>query len=171
MRSPMRRADFFTARATMPRANARRRRISHIKWPAPSVRCLRSEAHVAEIGKAFADFIARFDAEQFANEAQARHLAAAPLNTIGEFVGCEQNRARGWLQEIDHPVIGRYTAPGFPLRLSLTPMRVRRSAPLLNEDREEIIGELERIPCARITLLTIKSARAAPCSRGCAWLI
>jgi crotonobetainyl-CoA:carnitine CoA-transferase CaiB-like acyl-CoA transferase len=112
------------------------------EWENPRYR----EAHAVEISKAFADFIARFDAEQFADEAQARHLAAAPLNTIGEFVGCEQNRARGWLQEIDHPVIGRYTAPGFPLRLSLTPMRVRRSAPLLNEHREEIIGDLERIP-------------------------
>jgi crotonobetainyl-CoA:carnitine CoA-transferase CaiB-like acyl-CoA transferase len=111
------------------------------EWENPRYR----EAHVEEIAKAFADFIARFDAEQFANEAQARHLAAAPLNTIGEFVGCEQNRARAWLQEIDHPVIGRYAAPGFPLRLSLTPMRIRRSAPLLNEHREEIIGELERI--------------------------
>ena len=37
---------------------------------------------------------------------------------------------REWLQEIDHPVIGKYKAPGAPMRLSLTPMRVRRPAPL-----------------------------------------
>ncbi|HXG51739.1 MAG TPA: CoA transferase [candidate division Zixibacteria bacterium] len=101
------------------------------------------EAHAERVGRAFAEFIARFTAEEFCNEAQRRHLAAAPLNTVGEFVACEQLRARGWLQEIEHPVIGRYTAPGFPMRLSLTPMRIRRPAPLLDQHRAEIAGELE----------------------------
>ena len=101
------------------------------------------DAHAEEVGRAFADFIAGFTAEEFANEAQRRHLAAAPLNTIGEFVECEQNQLRGWLQELEHPVIGRYRAPGFPMRLSLTPMRVRRPAPLLDQHREEILSELK----------------------------
>ena len=96
------------------------------------------------MSKAFADFIGQFTAEEFANEAQRRHLAAAPLNTVGQFVDCEQVRSRQWLQEIEHPVIGRYTAPGFPMRLSLTPMQVRRPAPLLDQHRDEILTELER---------------------------
>jgi crotonobetainyl-CoA:carnitine CoA-transferase CaiB-like acyl-CoA transferase len=104
------------------------------------------EAHADEVARVFTDFIRQFDATGFAEEAQARHLAAAPLNTIGEFVNCEQNRARQWLQEIEHPVIGRYVAPGFPMRLSLTPMRVRRPAPLLNQHRKEILAELEHVP-------------------------
>ena len=94
------------------------------------------------MSKTFADFIAQFTAEEFAGEAQRRHLAAAPLNTVGQFVSCEQVRARRWLQEIDHPVIGRYTAPGFPMRLSLTPMRIRRPAPLLGQHQHEILAEL-----------------------------
>jgi crotonobetainyl-CoA:carnitine CoA-transferase CaiB-like acyl-CoA transferase len=52
-------------------------------------------------------------------------------------------RARAWFQEIEHPVIGRYTAPGFPMRLSLTPMRIRRPAPLIGEHGQEIMTELE----------------------------
>ena len=102
------------------------------------------EAHSEEVSKAFGDFIAQFTADKFANEAQRRHLAAAPLNTVGEFVDCEQVKAREWLQEIDHPVIGRYRAPGFPMRLSLTPMRVRRPAPLLGQHQKEIVAELAR---------------------------
>ena len=102
------------------------------------------EAHSEEVSKAFGDFIAQFTADEFANEAQRRHLAAAPLNTVGEFVDCEQVKAREWLQEIDHPVIGRYRAPGFPMRLSLTPMRVRRPAPLLGQHQKEIVVELAR---------------------------
>jgi crotonobetainyl-CoA:carnitine CoA-transferase CaiB-like acyl-CoA transferase len=101
------------------------------------------DAHSAEVSKAFANFIGQFTAEEFANEAQRRHLAAAPLNTVGQFVECEQVRSRRWLQEIEHPIIGRYTAPGFPMRLSLTPMTIRRPAPLLNQHRNEILAELE----------------------------
>ncbi len=109
------------------------------EWENPRYR----DEHSAEVAKAFAKFIGEFDADDFANQAQARHLAAAPLNTIGQFVDCEQNRTREWLQEIDHPVIGKYKAPGAPMRLSLTPMRVRRPAPLLDQHRQEILAELQ----------------------------
>ncbi|MBI2533990.1 MAG: CoA transferase [Deltaproteobacteria bacterium] len=110
------------------------------EWESPKYR----DAHSEQVAKAFAEFIGQFTADEFANEAQRRHLAAAPLNTIGEFVGSEQVRSREWLQEIEHPVIGRYRAPGFPMRLSLTPMRVRRPAPLLDQHRKEILAALER---------------------------
>ncbi|HXV83216.1 MAG TPA: CoA transferase [Candidatus Binatia bacterium] len=109
------------------------------EWENPKYR----DTHADEVSKAFAAFIGQFTAEEFAKEAQRRHLAAAPLNTIGEFVNCEQIRSRQWLQEIEHPVIGRYTAPGFPMRLSLTPMQVRRPAPLLDQHRAEILAELK----------------------------
>jgi crotonobetainyl-CoA:carnitine CoA-transferase CaiB-like acyl-CoA transferase len=109
------------------------------EWENPKYR----EANSEQVSKAFGEFIARFTAEEFANEAQRRHLAAAPLNTVGEFVCSKQVRSRQWLQEIDHPVIGRYAAPGFPMRLSLTPMQIRRPAPLLGQHQDEILAELE----------------------------
>jgi crotonobetainyl-CoA:carnitine CoA-transferase CaiB-like acyl-CoA transferase len=109
------------------------------EWENPKYR----DTHSEQVAQAFADFIGQFDADDFANQAQARHLAAAPLNTIGQFVNCEQNVVREWLQEMDHPVIGRYKAPGAPMRLSLTPMRVCRPAPLLDQHRKEILAELD----------------------------
>jgi crotonobetainyl-CoA:carnitine CoA-transferase CaiB-like acyl-CoA transferase len=112
------------------------------EWESPRYR----DEHSSEIATAFAKFIAQFDAADFANEAQSRHLAAAPLNTIGQFVNCEQNRVREWLQEIEHPVIGKYMAPRFSMRLSLTPMQIRRPAPLLDQHRREILSELEKLP-------------------------
>lgn len=111
------------------------------EWENPRYR----DEHSEEVAKAFAEFIGQFNADDFANEAQLRHLAAAPLNTIGQFVDCEQNRVREWLQEVDHPVIGKYKAPGAPMRLSLTPMRVRWPAPLLDQHRKEILAELENL--------------------------
>jgi crotonobetainyl-CoA:carnitine CoA-transferase CaiB-like acyl-CoA transferase len=110
------------------------------EWENPRYR----DEHAEKVAEVFARFIGGFDADDFANQAQARHLAAAPLNRIGEFVSCEQNRAREWLQEIEHPVIGKYKAPGPPMRLSLTPMRVRRPAPMLDQHRQQILAELEK---------------------------
>src|SRR6476646_6844315 len=125
------------------------------EWESPRYR----DQHGEEVSNAFANFIGQFDADDFANQAQARHLAAAPLNTIGQFVDCEQNRAREWLQEIEHPAIGKYKAPGAPMRLSLTPMRVRRPAPLLDQHRKEILAELEKWPASRIPQPKSESAR------------
>lgn len=104
------------------------------------------EQHDDQVSAIFADFIGRFTAEEFSAEAQKRHLAAAPLNTVGQFVDSGHLRAREWLQEFEHPVIGRYTAPGFPMRLSETPMRLRRPAPLVGQHRAEIVAELEQFP-------------------------
>ena len=123
------------------------------EWEKPRYR----DEHSDEVAKAFAAFIGQFDADDFANQAQARHLAGAPLNTIGQFVNCEQNVVREWMQDLDHPVIGKYKAPGAPMRLSLTPMRVRRPAPLLDQHRNEILLELEKMP---INVAKINSQQA-----------
>ncbi|MGZ8532294.1 MAG: CaiB/BaiF CoA transferase family protein [Candidatus Binatia bacterium] len=112
------------------------------EWENPRYR----DEHSDEVAQVFAEFIGQFGADEFANQAQAHHLAGAPLNTIGQFVNCEQNVVRQWMQELDHPVIGAYKAPGAPMRLSLTPMRVRRPAPMLDQQRNEILLELEKLP-------------------------
>jgi crotonobetainyl-CoA:carnitine CoA-transferase CaiB-like acyl-CoA transferase len=124
------------------------------------------EAHAEPISKAFAEFIARFTADEFANEAQRRHLAAAPLNQVGDFVSCEQVRSRDWLQQIEHPMIGPYTAPGFPMRLSLTPMRVRRPAPLLGQHQNEILSELEQSALRAEALKPIDEPARRPMLNG-----
>ncbi len=113
--------------------------LSEPQWEDMNYRDARSD----EASAVAAEFISGFTAAEFVAEAQRRHLSAAPLNTVGEFVEGEQLAARHWLQEIEHPVIGRYRAPGFPMRLSGTPMRVRRPAPLLNQHRQEVLAELE----------------------------
>ena len=132
------------------------------EWESPRYR----DEHSDQVAKAFADFIGSFNADDFANQAQARHLAAAPLNTIGQFVDCEQNRAREWLQEIEHPVIGKYKAPGAPMRLSLTPMRVRRPAPLLDQHRKEILAELADRPVASTRTLREEGRERDPMLNG-----
>jgi formyl-CoA transferase len=50
-------------------------------------------------------------------------------------------KARGMVQEIDHPVEGRVRVLGSPVRMSRTPARIRRHPPLLGEHTEEVLGE------------------------------
>ena len=113
--------------------------LSEPQWEEMAYRDSRSD----EASAVVAEFVSGFTADEFVAEAQRRHLSAAPLNTVGQFVDGEQLAARGWLQELEHPVIGRYRAPGYPMRLSRTPMRVRRPAPLLDQHRQEVLAELE----------------------------
>ena len=50
-------------------------------------------------------------------------------------------RARGMVQEVDHPVEGRVRVLGSPVRMSRTPARIRRHPPLLGEHTAEVLGE------------------------------
>jgi formyl-CoA transferase len=50
-------------------------------------------------------------------------------------------KARGMVQEIDHPVEGRVRVLGSPVRMSGTPARLRRHPPLLGEHTAEVLAE------------------------------
>jgi crotonobetainyl-CoA:carnitine CoA-transferase CaiB-like acyl-CoA transferase len=58
--------------------------------------------------------------------------------TTEEILESSQHRARGFLEEVEHPVMGRVTMPGAPFKMMETPWRSRSAAPLLGEHNEEI---------------------------------
>jgi crotonobetainyl-CoA:carnitine CoA-transferase CaiB-like acyl-CoA transferase len=62
----------------------------------------------------------------------------SPVRSAKELVADEQLESRGFFVEIDHPVAGRLKYPGAPYKLSATPWKIRRRAPLLGEHNEEI---------------------------------
>jgi len=50
-------------------------------------------------------------------------------------------KAREMVVEVDHPTAGRSRTLGIPVKLSDTPGRVRRPAPLLGEHNGEVFDE------------------------------
>ena len=48
-----------------------------------------------------------------------------------------QLKHRGYFTMMDHPILEKYTAQGWPVKLSKTPYRLKR-APLLGEHTEKI---------------------------------
>jgi CoA:oxalate CoA-transferase len=69
-------------------------------------------------------------------------VPAAPVNTIDETVADPQVQAREMYVELEHPVYGAVKITGTPLKLSETPGRVERLAPLPGEHNEEVFGGL-----------------------------
>jgi crotonobetainyl-CoA:carnitine CoA-transferase CaiB-like acyl-CoA transferase len=75
------------------------------------------------------------------------------INTLDQVMTHPQVAARGALVESAHPVAGRVTMVGPPVRLSDTPGEVRRPAPLLGEHTDQVLHERLGISDAEIARL------------------
>jgi crotonobetainyl-CoA:carnitine CoA-transferase CaiB-like acyl-CoA transferase len=74
-------------------------------------------------------------------------VPAAPVNNVAEMVADPQVQAREMFVELDHPVYGRVKTTGTPLKMSETPGRVRRLAPMPGEHNEDVfVGILGYTP-------------------------
>lgn len=69
-----------------------------------------------------------------------------PIVSRDELFADAQARDNAYLVDIDDPHAGRMTTMGLPLRLSRTPGELRRPAPLLGEQSDEILRELGFTP-------------------------
>ncbi len=70
----------------------------------------------------------------------AHGIPSGPINTVDKVVENEQVVAREMIVEVDHPVAGLTRIPGIPIKLSRTPGEIRKSAPVLGEDTEMLLG-------------------------------
>jgi len=66
----------------------------------------------------------------------------SPIKTVEDMVNDPQLAASGSFIEFDHPEAGSVKYPGPPYKLSLTPWQMRRPAPLLGQDNEDVYGRL-----------------------------
>jgi CoA:oxalate CoA-transferase len=65
-------------------------------------------------------------------------VPAAPVNNVAEMVADPQIQAREMFVELEHPLYGPVKITGTPLKLSETPGRVERLAPMPGEHNEEV---------------------------------
>lgn len=66
----------------------------------------------------------------------------APVSTIPELMEHPQIHARGMLQEIVDPGVGKYLAIGNPMQMDVTPAALEFGAPLRGQDTEKILKGL-----------------------------
>jgi crotonobetainyl-CoA:carnitine CoA-transferase CaiB-like acyl-CoA transferase len=75
-------------------------------------------------------------------EMQRAGVAAFPSMSNKDLATDEHLRERGYLVEMEHPIVGRRIHMGIPWTMSGTPCRVRSAAPIRGADTESVLREL-----------------------------
>ncbi len=88
--------------------------------------------------------------------ARRERVPLFPANTVADVLASVHLAERGFFEEIEHPVAGRAKYPGAPYKLSRTPWRVVRPAPLLGEHNEEVY--LKRLGFTRQDLVKLRES-------------
>ena len=73
---------------------------------------------------------------------QAAGVAAFPSMSPRDLAADPQLQARGFLEQLDHPEVGRRVHAGIPWRLDRGPNGVRAPAPLLGQHTDDVLGEV-----------------------------
>jgi crotonobetainyl-CoA:carnitine CoA-transferase CaiB-like acyl-CoA transferase len=72
----------------------------------------------------------------------AAGIPCGPINNYAEAFADPHIQSRKMVVEVDHPTLGRLRMPGPPVKMSETPVRVERRAPLLGEHTREVLREI-----------------------------
>ena len=70
-----------------------------------------------------------------------KDTCVTPVLNFDEACAAPQTLANEMVLEVEDPELGRYKLLGNPVKLSRTPASIRKRAPRLGEDNEEILGE------------------------------
>ena len=94
--------------------------------------------HLKEITPMLDAWMAEQEKEDIHQKAAKKGIPIGPIATAKEVMENPQYRARGYFVDVDHPEAGRHRYAGWPYKMSETPARVSRPAPLLGEHTEEV---------------------------------
>ncbi|MEV6587371.1 CaiB/BaiF CoA-transferase family protein [Streptomyces acidicola] len=93
-------------------------------------------------------------ADQAAELLQERGIPAGAVQDGRELVEHDsQLRARGFYVRAEHPVAGAFLHEGVPIRLTGTPGGIRRAAPVLGADTDEVLRDVAGISPERLRRL------------------
>lgn len=98
--------------------------------------------HRSEIQPRVEEWVSQFEKEDLYNLAQSYSVPLAPVRSTADVFNWRQPQERGFFAEIDHAAAGKLRYPTVPYKLSQTPWRGDRAAPLLGEHNEDVYGGL-----------------------------
>ncbi len=82
-------------------------------------------------------------AREWIEALEAEDVPCGPIYSIAEMVADPQTAAREMVVELEHPRAGVTRALGLPIKLSQTPGKVARPAPLLGQHTREVLAEFD----------------------------
>ena len=119
------------------------------RWPANADRL----ADVAEVDAAVATWMTGGLAADRAERLQAAGVSAMPVMGPYDHLGDQHLATRGALDVLEHPVVGKETHAGNPIRFGLTQTRTAGPSPLLGADTVEVLEEVLDIPPEEVEAL------------------
>lgn len=96
--------------------------------------------HVDELEACIEEVLAKETTQYWVNLLEKAGVAGGPINTYDQTLADPHILARGMVQEFEHPVAGRMKTLGIPAKMSKTPGQIRKPAPLLGQNTDEILG-------------------------------
>jgi crotonobetainyl-CoA:carnitine CoA-transferase CaiB-like acyl-CoA transferase len=85
--------------------------------------------------------VADRDLDELVEELAAAGVPAAPVVSPLRMLDHPQHAARGFVERIEHPVVGTHDLPGMPFRLASRPGRwFERGSPTLGQDNREVLS-------------------------------
>ncbi len=109
-------------------------------------------AHRAELAAILDDIFRRHGSEEWLALLEQVGVPAGPIYDMAGVYNDPQVQAREMMVEIEHPVAGKIKQIGVPVKLSGTPGRIYRPAPVLGQHSREILrqfgwdeAEIERL--------------------------
>ena len=94
--------------------------------------------HRNEIQPRVEEWALQFTKDEIYRVSQDCSVPLGPVRSTQEVFEWQQARERGFFQEVDHPVAGRFRYPTAGYKLSATPWQAERPAPLLGQHNEGI---------------------------------
>ena len=114
--------------------------VSDPRFVEPRDRMNNLDALIATLEQTFSQKSSRY----WLDALEAAGVPAGPIYDIRQVYEDPQVRAREMIVETGHPVAGRTSNIGIPVKLSETPGRFQRPAPTLGQHTDEVLRELGR---------------------------
>jgi len=112
-------------------------------------------AHVDELEALLEEEFAKADAATWIARCEQAGVPCGPINNFAQALEDPHFKARGMVEEVDHPAFGRMKMLGLPTKFSRTPGKVVTAAPTFGQHTDDVLRGLglsaERIAQLRST--------------------
>ncbi len=99
-------------------------------------------AHRAELTPLLEAIFAQDDADHWVEKLLVAEIPSGPINYVDQTLNDPHLKARGFIVELEHPLIGTVKSLGNPVNLSQTPVTYRLPPPRLGEHNVEVLSPL-----------------------------
>jgi crotonobetainyl-CoA:carnitine CoA-transferase CaiB-like acyl-CoA transferase len=95
--------------------------------------------HVDELEDCIEEVLMQETTRYWVEKLEEAGVPGGPIYTYDQTLSDPHIQARGMVQELEHPVAGKLKTLGIPSKMSRTPGQIRRAAPLLGQNTDEIL--------------------------------